>query len=266
MKKILVLMFVIIFVYVYIQYDYNKEIISNGYSYDIDNYVNSDNYLDVLYSWASSDSKVAAIMDSKDSYPDILLMMLARNSDMLDYDSGYTKYKGEVFSDNIGKVDKGVYPLLLQYDKRWGYGIYGDDVIAVNGCGPTAVSMVVAGLTGRNDITPYIVSLDAYNNGYYQDGTSWSFFTEGIKKYGIVGREIALSYDLMIDELEQNHPIICSMGPGDFTMTGHIIVITGVKNGKFVVNDSNSKDRSKKLWSYEEISDQIKNLWSFSTF
>lgn len=266
MKKILILIFVIIFVYVYIQYDYNKEIISNGYSSDIDNYVNSDNYLDVLYSWASSDSKVAAIMDSKDSYPDILLMMLARNSDMLDYVSGYTKYKGEVFSDNIGKVDKGVYPLLLQYDKRWGYGIYGDDVIAINGCGPTAVSMVVAGLTGRNDITPYIVSLDAYNNGYYQDGTSWSFFTEGVKKYRIVGREIALSYELMIDELEQKHPIICSMGPGDFTMTGHIIVITGVKNGKFVINDSNSKDRSKKLWSYEEISDQIKNLWSFSTF
>ena len=70
----------------------------------------------------------------------------------------------------------------------------------------------------------------------------------------------------MIDELEQNHPIICSMGSGDFTMTGHIIVITGVKNGKFVINDSNSKDRSKKLWSYEEISDQIKNLWSFSAF
>ena len=67
-------------------------------------------------------------------------------------------------------------------------------------------------------------------------------------------------------ELEQNHPIICSMGPGDFTMTGHIIVITGVKNGKFVINDSNSKDRSKKLWSYEEIREQIKNLWSFSTF
>ena len=162
MKKILILIFVIIFVYVYIQYDYNKEIISNGYSSDIDNYVNSDNYLDVLYSWASSDSKVAAIMDSKDSYPDILLMMLARNSDMLDYVSGYTKYKGEVFSDNIGKVDKGVYPLLLQYDKRWGYGIYGDDVIAVNGCGPTAVSMVVAGLTGRNDITPHEI-LTVYN-------------------------------------------------------------------------------------------------------
>ena len=120
-----------------------------------------------------------------------------------------------------------------------------------------------------DEVIGYIVSpcyLVEEHLTYYQDGTSWSFFTEGVKKYRIVGREIALSYELMLDELEQKHPIICSMGPGDFTMTGHIIVITGVKNGKFIINDSNSKDRSKKLWSYEEISDQIKNLWSFSTF
>lgn len=67
----------------------------------------------------------------------------------------------------------------------------------------------------------------------------------------------------MMLELENGHPIICSMGRGDFTTTGHIIAITGIKDGKFIVRDPNSKERSNKLWSYEKIAPQIKNLWSY---
>ena len=51
------------------------------------------------------------------------------------------------------------------------------------------------------------------------------------------------------------------MGPGDFTSTGHFIVLTGYKDGKISVNDPNSHKNSEKLWSYEDIKDQIMNLW-----
>lgn len=209
------------------------------------------------------DQKIANIMKQQDAYPQILLEMLSRNLDMTDYVLEYKENKGKVFSNNIGEVYKGNYPLLLQYDTRWGYGMYGDNVIAINGCGPTSVAMVIAGLTGQNNITPYDIAKFAYNHGYYHDGTSWSLFTEGVKQYGLIGKEVPLSKASMINELEQGHPIICSMGKGDFTTTGHIIVITNVKNGKFVINDSNSKERSEQLWDYERIEHQIKNLWSF---
>ncbi len=63
--------------------------------------------------------------------------------------------------------------------------------------------------------------------------------------------------------LKKGNPIICSMGPGDFTTAGHFIVLVGVEEGKIKVNDPNSKERSSKLWDYETLEPQIKNLWVF---
>ena len=51
------------------------------------------------------------------------------------------------------------------------------------------------------------------------------------------------------------------MGRGDFTATGHYIVLIGLEDGKFIVNDPNSVENSQKLWSYEQIQGQIRNLW-----
>ena len=223
----------------------------------------SEEIINQLYDLSKEDERILIIIENKDTIPEILLEMLTRNLDLVDYVLSYNDYKGQVFADNIGDVKKGEYPLLLQYDKRWGYGYYGDNVIAVNGCGPTSLAMVIAGLTGRNDVTPYTVASDAYKNGYYDNGTKWSLFTEGVDKYNIEGEELSLSKARMINELMKKHPIIASMKPGDFTTTGHLIVITGIKDGKFVVNDPSSKERSEKLWSYEKIAPQIKNLWSF---
>ena len=107
---------------------------------------------------STKDKRINKIIDNYDKYPKILLEMLTRNSDMTSYMLDYPEKKGNVYKNNIGKVQKGKFPLLLQYDKNWGYGIYGDNVIAINGCGPTVLSMVVAGLTGKNDITPYTIA------------------------------------------------------------------------------------------------------------
>lgn len=64
-------------------------------------------------------------------------------------------------------------------------------------------------------------------------------------------------------KVEQGWPIICSMRPGGFTAIGHFIVITGMQNGQFTVNDPNSTERSNKLWDYETLEPQIDNLWAF---
>ena len=217
-----------------------------------------------LTEMSKEDSRINKIIKNIDAYPSELLEMLSRNPDMTDYALDYLNKKGEVTSDNIGEVIKGKFPLLLQYDERWGYGIYGDNVIAINGCGPTVLTMVIAGLTGRNDITPYDIAAFSEREGYYQEeGTNWLLFTEGIKQYGITGENIPLSESIINENLIQGHPIICSMRKGTFTTTGHFILLTGVKDGKYIVNDPNSRERSNTLYSYDEISYQIKNLWSF---
>ena len=58
-----------------------------------------------------------------------------------------------------------------------------------------------------------------------------------------------------------DNPIICSMRAGDFTTTGHYIVLVGCEDGLIRVNDPNSHANSEKLWSYEQIESQIRNLW-----
>ena len=64
------------------------------------------------------------------------------------------------------------------------------------------------------------------------------------------------------DALEAGNPVILAMGPGAFTTAGHYIVLTGVEEGLFRVNDPNSYVNSGKLWSYEELESQIRNIWS----
>lgn len=174
--------------------------------------------------------------------------------------------KGHIYIDNIGKVTKGEYPLLLQYDKKWGYGIYGDNVIAINGCGPTSLAMVVAGLTGKNDTTPYDIAKYSYEKGYYTEewGTKWDLMSIGIEPFGIIGKKIVLSKQNLYNELNNGHPLIASMRPGDFTTVGHFIVLTGIKDDKIIVNDPNSRERSAKLWEYDVIAPQIKGLWTYS--
>jgi hypothetical protein len=73
--------------------------------------------------------------------------------------------------------------------------------------------------------------------------------------------EIPLDEDRLIRNLEVGNPVICVMGPGDFTTTGHFIVMTGYSDGEIHINDPNSIRRSEKTWKYEEIKDQIRNLW-----
>ena len=57
--------------------------------------------------------------------------------------------------------------------------------------------------------------------------------------------------------------MICAMGPGVFTDGGHYIVIAGYNDSGFIIRDPNSPENSARVWAFDEIRDQIKNLWSF---
>lgn len=267
-RNILLVILILVLCFVYDKLSSKEEtlLVNNPVNIDNDDYtLTGDEVIDKLHTLIKEDKRIKTILENKDEYPKEILTMLSKNIDTLDFVLNYNEKKGKVFSDNIGKVQKGKYPLLLQYDERWGYGYYGDLVVATDGCGPTVISMAVAGLTGKNDITPYTVSKDALENGFFDEGsgTSWRIMTDGISKYGISSRELPLDKNVMINELEQNHPIVLCVGPGDFTDAGHFILITGMKNGKFIINDPNSPERSKRLWSYEKIENQIRNLWAF---
>lgn len=217
-----------------------------------------------LYALSQKYPEMKSVYEKREKYPKKLLAALCNNPDMIDFVKGYLSSGSKVSDHLTAKECAGGVPLLIQWDKRWGYASYGDNNIALSGCAPTCLSMVIVGLTGNRKATPYQVARFAEENGYYVEGTgtAWSIMTEGAASYGIRGKEIPLSESKVVSELESGHPIICSMKVGDFTTTGHFIVLTGTKDGKIKVNDPNSPARSC-LWNYGTLEGQIRNLWAF---
>ena len=175
---------------------------------------------------------------------------------------GTTKPKGGITEEEL----KEEHPHFLQWDERWGYTEYGDGILAICGCAPTALATVVADLTGK-PVTPHEVAKYCDETGLYIEdvGTDWSLFSKHSKHFGVSGKILPISEENMKRALDSGHPIILSVGKGDFTKNnGHIIVLVDCIGGKFVVRDPGSVETTKKLWSFEELAPQIKNLWEYT--
>lgn len=218
--------------------------------------------LDRLKAFSKLDTRINKIIADYDSYPETLLLALSANIELTPFTLDYNTKKGHVYSDDIGPLSNEV-PELFQWDERWGYGDYGNSNIALSGCGPTSLSMVVTYFKGDNTITPYKVAKMAEEKGYYLDGsgTTWDLIRYGAKEYGLTVNEIPLSESKMVNALKKGHLIICNMRKGDFTINGHYIVIVDYIDNKFKIHDPNSRLRSNMLWEYDRIESQIKNLW-----
>lgn len=204
---------------------------------------------------------------SINDYPAELLELLKANPETEEFVLNYPLLKNKDTVVDLGELrNSKKVPLLMQWDTRWGYRRYGDNVMGISGCGPTCLSMVAVYLLSDTAKDPAWMANFSTKNGYCVpgNGTSWTLMSEGAGKLGLKAEELPLDKNRMVRELEAGNPIICVMGPGDFTTTGHYIVLTGMKDEKFTVNDPNSAQRSKQLWSYEQISGQIRNIWAFS--
>lgn len=214
----------------------------------------------------NADARRADILqDTSDTWPESLQALLERHPDALEFVEGYPDHKDDAPAETIGDVVQGQFPLLLQWDARWGYVRYGDDLLAVTGCGPTCLAMAAAGLTGDNAITPAAVAEQAQRDGYWVDGvTSWGLMTDGCRAWGLVSEELPLTETAVTGALDEGRPIICSVRPGDFTTTGHFILLAGLEEEGLRVNDPNSPQNSDRLWTYDELEPQIRNLWAFS--
>ena len=155
-------------------------------------------------------------------------------------------------------------PLFVQWDKRWGYEKYSGNFFAASGCGPTTLSMVVVYLTHNREASPIAVAKYSKEAGYSVDGSgsSWTLISEGCRHYGVKAKTVALDESRMKAELDEGHPIVVNVGPGDFTDTGHFMVITGYDDEGFSINDPNSIEKSGKRWLFKNISSQIRAVWS----
>lgn len=214
---------------------------------------------------AKQSEQLDYIMKNKDNYTTDLIELAKRNSEAIQFVYDYPENKDKKIDISIDKdIDCSGVPLFMQWDERWGYDKYGDGIIGINGCGPTCLSMVATYILKNNYMNPEWMANFSEESGYISDsGTLWALMSSGARKLGLESIEIPLDENRVYNNLEVGNPIICSVGPGDFTTEGHFIVLAGIEDGKIIINDPNSRKNSKKRWTFDEIKGQIKNLWVF---
>lgn len=203
-----------------------------------------------------------------DVYPKDLRALYKKNEEAKDFVLSYFLEKDKEHEIDLGEYEFQVeMPHFLQWDVRWGFKDYGGETVAYAGCGPLALSMVGYHLTrDAKTFSPDKVIQFSLDEGYCiaDVGTAWALMDEGAQSLGLQVENLPLVEDILIDRLQQGHPIILIVGPGVFTGSGHFIVLRDYKDGYFYINDPNSIIRTEKKWKFSEFSDQILNIWSYS--
>lgn len=166
----------------------------------------------------------------------------------------------------------------LQTDKRWRshrYAASGENTnIGSSGCGITCTAMILATLVDSN-ITPIYTAEWSMKHGYkaYKQGTYYSYFVPQLKEYGIKCRQLnnsniyhgsnnAKKYnDEVVELLKRGHWVICCMGKGDWTSSGHFVLAYGISNGNILIRDPNSTLKRRTVAPVTKFQYQVKYYW-----
>lgn len=177
-----------------------------------------------------------------------------------------SEHKAPAMSTPVSQWRQGEMPYLYQTDPAWSDAPYAGATVKTHGCGPTCLSMVQAYFKGSRAKSPDAMCEFSEQKGFVDAGaTSWTFMTEGAAQIGLMGRELPASADVIRTQLRMGHPVICCVGPGDFTTEGHFIVLSGeFSDGTICVHDPNSVERSQRTWDLDRIIGQCRNIWAFS--
>ena len=163
-----------------------------------------------------------------------------------------------------------------QYDTKWGslsYAVDGESsTIKSAGCGPTALANVLAAI-----VSPYIDPITcaswARMKGYkvYKSGTSYNYPAAQAAVYGVNVRRLNTSnvygktnnavHNQVMEQLQKGNWIIACMGKGNWTSSGHFIVVYGLKDGKVYINDPASTKANRACNTWELFKSQVKYYW-----
>lgn len=162
-----------------------------------------------------------------------------------------------------------------QNDPRWADKNYGpQNSIKIYGCGPTVLAMLVSSLTEKY-VSPDEMAVWAYENGFFSQnsGSYHSIIPKGAAQWGLKAEPLQdISYESLLHHLYDGELIVMLMGTGQFTSSGHFIIVRGVSlSGKLEIADPNSSENTMTEWDYETLCSEIKentgsdgSVWSIS--
>ena len=154
------------------------------------------------------------------------------------------------FTDGVTEV---VY--YNQLDERYAGEPYGTDNIGGYGCGPTAMAIVVSSLAGET-VDPVQMAAWSYENGYWcsRSGSYHAMIPAAAENWGLVVEGCSASEpQRILDALVEGKLVVAIMSRGHFTSSGHVIVLRGVQDGRILVADPASYNRSGQLWDLSII-------------
>lgn len=107
-------------------------------------------------------------------YPEELIELIQKNAETEEFVMNYPLKKNKFDTDFQVDLEGDAIPLLMQWDSRWGYYQYGDNVMGLTGCGPTCLSMIASYLLQNPELTPIFMADYAIRNGYCVSGNGTS--------------------------------------------------------------------------------------------
>lgn len=147
-----------------------------------------------------------------------------------------------------------------QEDDTWNTLPYGTDTIGKYGCGPTAVAMAVASLTGR-DTDPAQMANWAKDNGLWAKGSGsrLSIVEKAADSFGLAAESCRVfEPERLLQELSTGKIAVALMTKGHFTSSGHFILLRGTTlDGRVLVADPDSRERSLAPWDPQLILDEL---------
>lgn len=162
-------------------------------------------------------------------------------------------------------VEKGSYPLLFNWDSRWGNVDFGDGALGVTGSGPTSLAMAYMGLTGKTNQTPATIAKAIADAGADSGdtGMATSFFDKGISTVGLSITSMEVSKDNLHSILGNGSPALVQVKDDSLTASAHWILVIGYGNdGSLVVYDPTSSAVSSHSWDAGTISSSASALYS----
>lgn len=164
----------------------------------------------------------------------------------------------------------------LQTDSRWGsisYSAKGESTtIAASGCGPTAMSMVLATWADKN-VTPKTECAWALAHGYKapHSGTYYGYFVPAGKRYGltvtqlnganIYGNSTSTYHAQAKQAIDSGCLVIACMGKGTWTSSGHYVLVYNIQGNTIYINDPASTRAIRTQGDYSTFKKQVKYYW-----
>lgn len=165
----------------------------------------------------------------------------------------------------------------LQTDPRWGsldYSAPGEKTtIAASGCGPTAMAMVLATWADPS-VTPKTECAWALAHGYKapRQGTYYGYFEPAGERYGLrvtrlnytslYGKSTSAYHAQVKDALDRGELVIACMGPGNWTSSGHYVLVWKIEGDTIYINDPASTKAARTKGSYSLFKQQVKYYWT----